>query len=240
MALLQIDELAVSYGNVTALQGVSLALDRGGAVAILGRNGAGKSTLLNTIAGLVRPTGGHVRWDGENISRTPAPKRARKGISLVAEGKRIFSGLTVAENLRLGGFHVERGLLDEAVGRVEALFPILADRSRQLAGQLSGGQQQMLAIGRALMASPTLLLLDEPSMGLAPKIATEVYGRLAELRTTGITLVIVEQQVERVLGLVDDVVVLNLGRVVLSEHAAQLSRDDPRIRDAYMGTGAQR
>jgi len=238
MALLEIDDLCVRYGHVSAVEGVSLTVERGSAVAILGRNGAGKSSLLNTIAGLVRASSGSVRWDGADITRLATAKRARRGVSLVPEGKRIFPALTVAENLRLGGFHVDRSLLPSAVGRIHALFPILAERSSQPAGQLSGGQQQMLAIGRALMAEPTLLLLDEPSTGLAPKIATEVYERLAELRTTGLTLVVVEQQIDRALTLADDVIVLNLGRTVLTERSAALSRDDARIRAAYIGAEA--
>lgn len=238
MALLEVDELTVRYGNVTAVHRLSMSLERGRAVAVLGRNGAGKSTLLNTLAGLVRPSGGSVRWDGEDITRLATTRRARRGISLVAEGKRIFPGLTVRENLRLGGFHLDRGAVPAAMARIQALFPILAERDGQPAGQLSGGQQQMLAIGRALMTEPRLLLLDEPSTGLAPKIAAEVYARLGELRATGITLVVVEQQVERALRLADDVVVLNLGRVVLADEARAVSRDDPRVRTAYIGDGA--
>ncbi|MGH3441588.1 MAG: ABC transporter ATP-binding protein [Nitriliruptorales bacterium] len=238
MSVLEVRDLVVRYGDVTAVDQVSLSVGPGRVVAILGRNGAGKSTLLQATAGLVRPASGTIAWDGQDLARTPADRRSRLGISLVAEGRRIFPDLTVRENLRLGGFHLPTDRFETAVARVNRLFPVLSERSEQLAGRLSGGQQQMLSIGRALIGDPRLVLLDEPSLGLAPKIARDVYARLAELRDHDIGLVIVEQQVERVLELADEVLVLRLGEVALASPADAIDREDPRLRDAYLGEGA--
>lgn len=238
MSLLEVRDLTVKYGDLTAVNDVSFSVEDGGVLAVLGRNGAGKSSLLEAIAGVERPDSGEVLWQGRDITAQPADKVVRKGISLVAEGRRIFPGLTVRENLRLGGFHLDPSGLDAALDRVHGLFPILEERRAQPAGQLSGGQQQMLCIGRALIAEPALILLDEPSLGLAPKVAADVYHRLRELRDRGLAFVIVEQQVERVLNLADDVIVLRLGEITLSAPASEIDRDDPRLQDAYLGKGA--
>lgn len=238
MSDLLVRDLTVRYGDLTALHGLDLEVGAGQVVAVLGRNGAGKSSLLRAIAGLVRPDEGEIVWKGRDVPGRAADKVVRDGISLVAEGRRVFPALTVSENLRLGGFHLAGDRLEAAVERVTGLFPVLGDRRAQPAGQLSGGQQQMLCIGRALIAEPELLLLDEPSLGLAPKIAAEVYDRLGQLRDQGLALIVVEQQVERVLRLADEVVVLRLGEVTLAAPGSQIDRDDPRLQDAYLGKGA--
>jgi branched-chain amino acid transport system ATP-binding protein len=237
MTLLEVHGLTVRYGHVTAVNNVSLALAEGSAVAVLGRNGAGKSSMLEAIAGLQKPAEGAVHFRGEELDGVPPDRRTRLGISMVAEGRRIFPDLSVYENLRLGGFSLSGEELVAALERIYELFPLLEERSAQPAGQLSGGQQQMLCVGRALIGDPQLLILDEPSLGLAPKIAGEVYQQLAKLRRTGISLLVVEQHVRRVLQLVDRVVVLRLGQVVLEEDADDIDLDDPRLRDAYLGEG---
>ncbi len=234
MSLLTIQDLQVRYGNVIALQNLSLAVEQGGILAVLGRNGAGKSSLMKAIAGDVRPGKGKIIWDGTDISRKAANQRVRAGIALVPEGRRIFPHLTVGENLRLGGFYLKDGEYEATREKVLASFPVLKERLDNPAGQLSGGQQQMLAIGRALMSGARLLLLDEPSLGLAPKVVDEVYAQLSNLHEQGLTLIVVEQQVQRALQLADTAVVLNLGKVVLREDPARLIHD-PRLVAAYMG-----
>lgn len=231
---LELDRLSVRYGRVNALADVSLSVAAGTATAVLGRNGAGKSSLLRAVAGAVRPSGGRVLWQGEDISRVPADRRARSGIVLVPEGRHIFPDLTVEENLRLGGFNVGSDVQEERINATCDLFPILDERLHTAAGHLSGGQQQMLAIGRALMADPALLLLDEPSLGLSPRATAAVYEQLEALRETEITMLLVEQQVHRALGLVDDAVVLSLGEIVLQEDPTTLA-EDPRLITAYLG-----
>ncbi len=237
--MLTVEELHVRYGRVRALNGVDLAVEPGQVLAVLGRNGAGKSSLLGAVAGLVRPHRGRVRWDGIDITRMPADRRARSGIALVPEGRRIFENVTVRENLVLGGFLRPAAERDGALERVLAVFPVLAERIDAGGGELSGGQQQMLAIGRALMGEPRILLLDEPSLGLAPRAVEDVYAQLRRLKAEGIGMVLVEQQVGRALDLADDAVVLNLGEVVLRAAPDQL-RDDPRLVGAYLGTTTRR
>ena len=237
--MLTVEELHVRYGRVRALNGVDLAVEPGQVLAVLGRNGAGKSSLLGAVAGLVRPHRGRVRWDGTDITRMPADRRARSGIALVPEGRRIFENVTVRENLVLGGFLRPAAERDDALERVLAVFPVLAERIDAGGGELSGGQQQMLAIGRALMGEPRILLLDEPSLGLAPRAMEDVYAQLQRLKAEGIGMVLVEQQVGRALDLADDAVVLNLGEVVLRAAPDQL-RDDPRLVGAYLGTTTRR
>lgn len=237
MGVLSVEGLHVRYGRVRALRGVDLTVGEGQVLTVLGRNGAGKSSLLGVIAGLVRPTGGTVTWDGGDITGVAPDRRARMGIGLVPEGRRIFTNVTVGENLVLGGFSRPAADRQRALERLLALFPILAERASAPAAQLSGGQQQILAIARALMAEPRILLLDEPSLGLGPKMINEVYGQLLRLREAGITMILVEQHVARALAFADDAVVLNLGEVVLRERPDRL-RDDPRLIGAYMGGGA--
>jgi len=234
MPYLSVEALSVRYGRVWALHQVSLEVERGSVVAVLGRNGAGKSTLLRAVAGLIRPAAGRVSWDGHDLSRLPADRRARLGMVMIPEGRRIFPGLTVRENLLLGGFGLNREEVEGALGRVLELFPFLGERSRSPAGQLSGGQQQILALGRVLMVDPQMLLLDEPSLGLAPKVVDEIYGQLRLLRESGKTILLVEQHVARALEFADDALVLNLGRVVLRDRPERLAAD-PRLVGAYMG-----
>jgi len=233
---LQLDGVVARYGRVTALQGVDLAVPIGTTTAVLGRNGAGKSSLLRVIAGAVRPVAGHVHWNGEDVSPWSSDRRARAGIGLVPEGRRVFPDLTVAENLRLGGFELRSEELDARLGATAELFPVLLERANQPAGRLSGGQQQMLAIGRALMSEPDLLLLDEPSLGLSPLAVGAVYEQLAALRETHITMLIVEQHVHRALELADEAVVLSLGEIVARESPTRLA-EDPRLISAYLGKG---
>lgn len=239
MALLAVRDLEIRYGRVTAVQEVSVDVEAGAVLAVLGRNGAGKSSLLQAIAGSVRPYRGRILWKGRDITRLPAERRVGLGIALVPEGRRIFPHLTVKENLRLGGFHLHNAAFESTLEHVFDLFPILAERAHTLAARLSGGQQQMLAIGRALMARPQLLLLDEPSLGLAPLVIDEVYAQLQALRDEGITLILVEQHVQRALRFADEALVLNLGRIVLRENPRVLARD-PRLVAAYMGGVARR
>ncbi len=231
---LEVADVAVRYGRMTAVHDVSFVARPGEPVAILGRNGAGKSSLLAAIAGLTRPSAGQVRLDGVDISRHRADRRARGGVVLVPEGRRVFANLTVVENLRLGGFLVDGESLDERFDRVMDLFPILRERATSPARHLSGGQQQMLALGRALMSAPSVLLLDEPSLGLAPRAVAEVYARLEVLRSQGLVVVLVEQQIRRALRFAHEALVLDLGRVVVHESASHLV-DDPRLLSAYLG-----
>lgn len=235
---LVVRELVVRYGKATALAGIDLEVEPGTATAILGRNGAGKSSLLGAIAGSTPAAEGTIRWNGLDVTRTPADRRSRRGIHLVPEGRRIFPKLEVVENLMLGGFNLGKDELAERIDRTAQLFPVLGERLSWPAGRLSGGQQQMLAIGRALMSQPDLLLLDEPSLGLAPQAIDAVYDQLEALRETRITMLLVEQQVHRALRLVDEAVVLSLGEVVVRDDPERLA-DDPRLMAAYLGGEAR-
>ena len=234
--LLRVRGLTIRYGRVTAVETVDLEVAPGQVVAILGRNGAGKSSLLQAIAGGVRAAQGKVFWKGEDITGLSADARVRLGISLIPEGRRIFPHLTVLENLRLGGFRLSPTQFQRKLAAICERFPVLADRLESPARQLSGGQQQMLAIARALMTEPQLLLLDEPSLGLAPLVVDEVYALLEGLRQEGIGMVLVEQHVRRALDLADQALVLHLGRVVLRDAPANLAKD-PRLVQAYLGAG---
>lgn len=234
MSFLEVVDLTVRYGRVTAVDNVSLDLERGQVLTILGRNGAGKSSLLAATIGTVKPKGGTVSWLGENVTRLSADARTRRGMVMIPERRGVFPGLTVRENLVLGGFALDATRRDAALDRVLSLFPLLGERFESPAGQLSGGQQQMLALGRSLMSGPNVLLLDEPSLGLAPKVVDEVYDQLASLREEGLAIVLVEQQVTRALRFADRAIVLNLGSVVLDDDPEKLI-EDPRLVSAYMG-----
>jgi branched-chain amino acid transport system ATP-binding protein len=233
--MLEIERLEVSYGALRALQGISLTIQPGEIVALVGPNGAGKSTLLKTIAGLLTPRAGVIRWQGESLTAEPPEKIVERGISLVPEGRRLFAHMTVRENLQLGAFN-QRAQTQERtqMDKVYALFPRLLERERQLAGSLSGGEQQMLAVGRALMGHPRLLLLDEPSLGLAPRILELIFSILAELRREGMSLFIVEQSVHAVLKLASRAYVLENGRIVAAGAAHNLL-EDAHVRTAYLG-----
>ncbi len=233
--MLEVKNLQVAYGALTALHGVSLVIHPGEMVALVGPNGAGKSTLLKTISGLLAPRAGVIRWSDETISAASPQRIVEHGIALVPEGRRLFAAMTVRDNLELGAF-TQRAQKEKPaqLDRVYTLFPRLFERQRQLAGSLSGGEQQMLALGRALMALPRLLLLDEPSLGLAPKVVESILAILAELHRGGMSLLIVEQNVHAVLALVERAYILESGRIV-GEGAGRKLLDDDHVRTAYLG-----
>lgn len=233
MALLSITGLTVRYGAVEAVRGVDLQVERGELVALLGANGAGKSSTLNAIVGLADTAGGRVMLNDAEITSQPTETLVRQGITLAPEGRRVFAGLTVAENLRIGAY-CRPGDLTDAYERVFDLFPILKDRRNQLAGTLSGGQQQMLAIGRALMIEPEILLLDEPSLGLAPQIVDTIFELIAKLRQGGITILVVEQNVAMALDIVDRGYVMAGGRIVADGSAEDLKSSN-LVEEAYLG-----
>ena len=234
--LLAVEDLRVAYGAVAAIRGVSLTVAAGEVVALLGGNGAGKSTMLRAISGLVRPRGGRIKLAGETIHRLSPARIVRLGIGHCPEGRRIFASLSVAENLRLGAAQRhDRGAVAEDRERMFALFPILRERQQQPAGTLSGGEQQMLALARALMARPKLLMLDEPSLGLAPLLVQQIFRRLAELKAAGTTMLLVEQSIAVALELADRAYVLRTGEVSLEGSAATLKADYERLAEAYLG-----
>jgi branched-chain amino acid transport system ATP-binding protein len=235
--ILTVDDLVVRYGPIVAVQNVSLSVRQGEIVALLGANGAGKSSLLNAVVGLVPIAGGLVKFKGEPINKLTPESIVRRGISLTPEGRRVFPRLSVADNLRLGGAVTrDRADYDAAYEHVLSLFPILGERMRQNGGTLSGGQQQMLAIGRSLMARPALLLLDEPSLGLAPLVVDQIFELLERLRSEGTTILLVEQNVHRALEIADRAYVLASGRVESQGEAAAL-RASAEIERAYLGIG---
>jgi branched-chain amino acid transport system ATP-binding protein len=233
--LLEVDDIHAYYGEIHALKGVTLTVDHGEIVALIGRNGAGKSTLLNTISGLLRPRAGSVRLRGESLERLPADVIVQRGITQVPEGRKIFGILTVEENLDMGAF-LCRDPVEVAArkARVLALFPRLAERRAQLGGSLSGGEQQMLAIGRALMMAPRLLLMDEPSLGLAPTLVRSIFRVIRDINVAGTAVLLVEQNARMALRIARRAYVLETGRVVLSGAAGQLLEDD-EVKRAYLG-----
>jgi branched-chain amino acid transport system ATP-binding protein len=237
--LLEVSELVARYGPVEALRGVSLEVRAGEMVALIGANGAGKSTLLRSITGLLPPTSGRVRLDGRDLTGRPPEEILRAGIALVPERRRVFAGLTVLDNLHLGGYALPRGRefqrrLEAGVGEAYRLFPVLRQRRDQLAGTLSGGEQQMLAIARALMSRPRILLCDEPSLGLAPLVVHEIMRLLTMLRDAGTTILLVEQNARMALRAANRAYVLEAGRVALSGTGAALLEDD-QLKIAYLG-----
>jgi branched-chain amino acid transport system ATP-binding protein len=233
--LLVVEDLRVSYGGIRALHGVSLEVREGEIVTLIGANGAGKSTLLRTLSGLVPAQSGRISFAGRDLDGAPAHRRVALGLAHVPEGRGLFGNLTVAENLRLATWtRRDKPAVTEDYARVFALFPRLAERRAQLAGSLSGGEQQMLAIGRALMTHGRLLLLDEPSMGLAPVLVREIFATLAAINADGTTLLLVEQNARQALKLAQRAYVLETGRVLLAGLAADL-RQNPQVLDAYLG-----
>ena len=229
----QVDGLQVTYGPALVLRDVSLEASTGEAVAVIGPNGAGKTTLLRTMIGMIQPTRGRISYDGNDCNGLRAFEMARLGVVYVPAEKELFPGMTVFENLELGSCRNVRRT-SERLSYVFDLFPRLEERRQQLAGTLSGGEQQMVAIGRALMGCPKVLLLDEPSTGLAPKVVEELYRQLAKLKTTGLTLIVTEQQVQLVLSLTDRAYVLEQGLIRLSGKSADVLRN-PGIKAAYLG-----
>ncbi|MEP9379278.1 ABC transporter ATP-binding protein [Aquabacter sp. CN5-332] len=232
--MLEIDRLSAGYGGPPVLKEVSLRLNPGEIVAVVGANGAGKTTLLNTISGLLRPVGGTIRLDGADIGGRPTERIVRAGLSLVPEGRQVVAPLTVEENLQVGAYGRKGGGAADTLAAIYARFPRLKERRRQPAGLLSGGEQQMLAIGRALMAGPRVLLLDEPSMGLAPLVVSEIFTLIAELNGQGIAVLLVEQNARKALALAQRGYVLEGGRVVLEGEAAALAKSAAVV-EAYLG-----
>jgi branched-chain amino acid transport system ATP-binding protein len=235
VALLEAKGLRSGYGRVEVLRGVDLRVEAGEFVAVIGANGAGKTTLMRTISGILRAFGGELRFDGQDLTRTSAPSVPSLGIAHVPEGRQVFPGLSVRENLLVGAYlRRDRGHREGQLELVLGLFPRLRERLTQSAGTLSGGEQQMLAVGRALMLRPKLLMLDEPSQGLAPKVVGEMYEKLAEIHGTGTTILLVEQNVTAALRYAARAYVLEHGRVVLEGSSAELSGND-EVRRAYLG-----
>ncbi|MEA2826726.1 MAG: branched-chain amino acid transport system ATP-binding protein [Actinomycetota bacterium] len=235
-ALLEVRDIRVSYGRIEAVKGVSFSVDAGRLVTLIGSNGAGKTTVLRTVSGLLCPTAGEIHFDGERIDRLPAHEIVERGIAHAPEGRRIFPRMTVRENLELGAFTRKDGpaAIATDLDGVYDRFPVLGERRAQAAGTLSGGEQQMLAIGRALMGRPRLLMLDEPSMGLSPIMMRRIFDALGELKVAGTTVLLVEQNASAALALADEAHVLETGRIVLSGTAAEL-RDNAQVRKAYLG-----
>ena len=233
--MLELRAVTAGYGAFTALWDVSLRVNAGEAVAVVGPNGAGKTTLMRVISGLIAPRAGELTFEGAPIGGRPAYEIVGHGIAHVPEGRRIFPTLTVADNLKMGAFLPgARKRFAESLARVYALFPVLAERQRQRAGSLSGGEQQMLAVGRALMSGPRLILLDEPSMGLAPVMVLRLFDLIRRVRAEGYTILVVEQNVRQVLKLVDRAYLLEVGRIKMEGRADELSEQD-FVRKAYVG-----
>ena len=235
--MLELNDLHVRYGNIRALQGVSLRVAEGELVALIGSNGAGKTTVLRTISGLLRPSAGTITFEGGDITRAATDRIVALGISQCPEGRRIFGGLTVGENLRLGAVaQRDKAAASSDLEMVFSLFPLLKERLGQAGGTLSGGEQQMLAIGRALMSRPRLLLLDEPSLGLAPLMVERIFETIAELKRQGRTILLVEQNVHHALDVADRAYVLETGRITLDGPVEQL-RTNPKVEQSYLGVG---
>ena len=233
--MLEIDNLSAAYGSFQALFGVSLRVDAGEAVGVIGPNGAGKTTLMRVISGLLPGRAGRLAFEGRSLAGVPAYRVVTRGIAHVPENRRLFPKLTIEENLRIGAYMPQaRKHFAERLGRVYELFPRLAERRNQLAGTMSGGEQQMCAIARALMSQPKLLLLDEPSAGLAPLVVQQVFDLVRKIRGEGFTVLIVEQNVQQLLELVDRAYLLEVGRIKLAGMAAEL-KANPFVRQAYLG-----
>ena len=234
MALLDVDNIHTFYGGIEALKGISVTVDEGEVVTLIGSNGAGKSTTLRSISGLTPPSAGSVRFDGEEVTRTPTAEIVARGITLAPEGRHVFPRMTVRENLELGAHLRRRDGLGEDLERVFSLFPRLQERERQKAGMMSGGEQQMLAIGRALMGRPRLLMLDEPSMGLAPILVERIYETIREINRTGVAILLVEQNANFALDIARRGYVLETGQIALADDSRRL-RDNPEVQRAYLG-----
>lgn len=236
MPLLKLTDVNSYYGKIHALNNINLEINEGEIVALLGSNGAGKSTTLKTISGLIKPKSGHIEWNGESIVGTPPHKIVESGIIHVPEGRRIFGGLTVTENLELGAFtyRKDKKWIKEGIERSFDLFPRLKERAKQLAGTLSGGEQQMVAISRGLMANPKLLMLDEPSMGLAPIIVQEIMKIIQEINKQGTTILLIEQNAKAALRLANRGYLIEIGNIVMHD-TAEVLREDDKIIKAYLG-----
>jgi branched-chain amino acid transport system ATP-binding protein len=237
--LLEIEGLRVKYGNVEALHGIDLTVQPGEIVTILGANGAGKSTTLRAVSGLLRPSGGAIRFEGKPAHTVAAHQLVKAGIGHAPEGRRVFGTLTTRENLMLGAFtRTDQPKILETLAWIYQLFPVLEERESQLAGTLSGGEQQMLAVGRALMSRPQLLLLDEPSLGLAPLLVKTIFQTIRQVNQTGVTVLLVEQNARAALKLAHRGYVMEVGRMVLADSASALAAN-PRVQNAYLGGAGQ-
>lgn len=234
MSLLEVKDLHVYYGSIHAIKGISFNVEEGEIVTLIGANGAGKSTSLNTVSGLLKPSEGSIEFDGHSILGIPAHKIVYEGMALCPEGRRIFSQLTVAENLEMGAFTRPNSEIADSIANVYDNFPRLKERYKQIAGTLSGGEQQMLAMGRALMSKPKLLMLDEPSMGLAPILVEQIFDIIGRLHKAGTTILLVEQNAKMALSIADRAYVLETGRIVNSGTGSELLHDDS-VRRAYLG-----
>lgn len=235
MAMLEIKDLQVSYGMIQAIKGVSFEVNEGEVISLIGANGAGKTTILHTITGLLKPKAGSVLFEGKELTTTPAHKIVRYGMAHVPEGRRVFAELTVYENLKMGAYtRKDKNEIEETLAMVYNRFPRLEERKKQLAGTLSGGEQQMLAMGRALMSKPKIILMDEPSMGLSPLFVSEVFDIIQKISAGGTTVLLVEQNAKKALSISDRAYVLETGKIALTGKASDLIHDE-NIKKAYLG-----
>ena len=234
MALLEVKNIKVYYGNINAIKDISFEVNEGEIVTLIGANGAGKSSILNTVAGLIKPKSGEIIFDGQGIIGIPAHKIVSKGMALCPEGRRIFQQLSVKENLEMGSYTRPANEVSDSIEKVYELFPRLKERYRQIAGTLSGGEQQMLAMGRALMSKPRLMMLDEPSMGLAPILVEQIFDIIKNLHKSGTTILLVEQNAQMALSVADRGYVMETGRIVTSGTGKGLLQDDA-VKKAYLG-----
>ncbi len=235
MAMLEIQDIEVFYGMIQAIKGVSFSVEEGEVIALIGANGAGKTTILHTVSGLLKPKKGKVLFEGQDITKVPGHKIVSMGMAHVPEGRRVFSQLTVLENLKMGAYtRKDKREVEETLQKVFKHFPRLEERQNQMAGTLSGGEQQMLAMGRALMSHPKIILMDEPSMGLSPIFVSEIFDIIKEVSKSGTTVLLVEQNAKKALEIADRAYVLETGNIVLSGNAKELMNDDS-IKKAYLG-----
>ncbi len=235
MAMLKIEDLNVYYGVIQALKGVSFEVEEGEVIALIGANGAGKTTILHTITGLVGAKSGHILFEGKELTKTPAHKIVTMGMAHVPEGRRVFQELTVYENLKMGAYtRKDKGEIESTLEKVYNRFPRLKERRNQIAGTLSGGEQQMLAMGRALMSQPRIILMDEPSMGLSPLFVSEIFDIIREISESGTTVLLVEQNAKKALSIATRAYVLETGKIVLEGKANELLNDDS-VKKAYLG-----
>ena len=235
MAMLEIKDLEVYYGVIQAIKGVSFEVNEGEVIALIGANGAGKTTILHTITGLIAPKAGQVIFEGQEITKLPGHKIVTRGIAHVPEGRRVFADLSVLENLKLGAYtRKDKKEIEESMEMIYTRFPRLKERRNQLAGTLSGGEQQMLAMGRALMSKPRIILMDEPSMGLSPIFVNEIFKIIEEVSKAGTTVLLVEQNAKKALSIADRAYVLETGKITLSGNAKELMNDDS-VKKAYLG-----
>ncbi|MCD7715733.1 MAG: ABC transporter ATP-binding protein [Lachnospiraceae bacterium] len=235
MAMLEVKDLEVYYGVIRAIKGISFEVNEGEIIALIGANGAGKTTILHTVTGLIKPKAGQVIFEGQDITKTPAHKIVKLGMAHVPEGRRVFSQLTVYQNLKMGAYsRSDKEEIEDSLQKVYKRFPRLEERKNQVAGTLSGGEQQMLAMGRALMSNPRIILMDEPSMGLSPILVNEIFDIIQSVSASGTTVLLVEQNAKKALGIADRAYVLETGNIVQEGRAADLM-DDESIKKAYLG-----